>query len=56
MLKAISAPTVIWSLSTKSAPSAPMPTLIARSRLITTLRARAAVWSSASVLVAASSV
>jgi hypothetical protein len=55
MLKATSAPTVIWSFSTNSAPAAPMPTLMPRSRLPITLRARADVWSSDSVLVAASS-
>src|SRR5271169_6490660 len=56
MLKATSAPTVIWSLSTNNAPNAPIPTLMPRSRLVTTLRAPAAVWSSDRLLLAASSV
>jgi DNA-binding winged helix-turn-helix (wHTH) protein len=48
--------TVIWSLSTNNAPNAPIPTLMPRSRLFTTLRAPAAVWSSDRLLLAASSV
>src|SRR5580704_18500821 len=56
MLKATSAPTIIWSLSTNNAPNAPTPTLMPGSRLVTTLRAPAAVWSSDRLLLAASSV
>src|ERR1700680_5036710 len=56
MLKATSAPTVIWSLSTNNAPNAPIPTLMPRSRLVTPLRGPAAVRPSGRLLLAAPSV